>query len=81
MKNINNMKPKTKFGEWLLDMMKRYDCTCADVAKELKTTRQNVRCHIVGISEPSFARVIAYCWMFNSTSNVYDIWELTKEEL
>ena len=36
MKNINNMKPKTKFGEWLLDMMKRYDCTCSDVAKELK---------------------------------------------
>ena len=81
MKTISNMKPKTKFGEWLLDMMKRYDCTCSDVAKELKTTRQNVRCHILGISESSFAWVIAYCWMFNSTTNIYDVWELTKEEL
>ena len=75
------MEPKTKFGEWLLDMMKQYGCTCSDVAKELKTTRQNVRRHIVGISEPSFAWVIAYCWMFNSISDIYDVFELIKEEL
>ena len=80
MKTINDMEPKTKFGEWLFNMMKRYDYTCVDVAKELKTTRQNVRCHILGISKPSFAWVIAYCWMFNSISNIYDVWELTKEE-
>ena len=81
MKTINDMEPKTKFGEWLLDMMKRYDYTCVDVAKELKTTRQNVRCHILGISKPSFAWVIAYCWMFNSISDIYDVFELIKEEL
>lgn len=42
MKHTQDMKPKTKFGRWLLDMMDRYNCSCGDVAKELGTTRQRV---------------------------------------
>lgn len=80
MKHTQDMKPKTKFGRWLLDMMDRYNCSCGDVAKELGTTRQRVRNHIVGVTNPSFVCVIAYCWVFNSTEDVYEIWNLTMEE-
>lgn len=74
------MKPKTKFGRWLLNEMINNEFTCTDVAKRLRTTRQNVRNHIIGVSNPSFAYVIAYCWLFNTIEYLDDIWILTMEE-
>lgn len=80
MKHTHDMKPKTKFGRWLLDKMLGTDFTCGDVAKELGTTRRCVRDHITGVTDPSFVWVIAYCWLFNATEDLSDIWDLTTEE-
>lgn len=80
MKHTYEMKPGTKFGRWLLDKMLDSDFTCEDVANELGTTRQTVSNHINGVTDPSFVWVIAYCWLFNSTEDLNDIWCLTMEE-
>ena len=80
MKRTHDMTPKTKFGRWLLDKMIDAEFTCRDVAKELGTTRQCVRNHITGVTDPSFAWVIAYCWLFNAIEYLNDIWYLTMEE-
>ena len=80
MKHTNKMTPKTKFGRWLLNRMIEAGYTCGSVATELGTTRQTVRNHITGVSDPSFAWVIAYCWYFNALEYLDDIWCLTMEE-
>lgn len=81
MKLTNEMKPKTKFGKWLLDGMIVAGWTCVDVATKLKTTRQCVRNHVNGITKPSYVWVIAYCWMFGVPEYVDDIWQLISEEV
>lgn len=80
MKRTDKMRPKTKFGRWLLDRMIDANYTCEDVANELGTTRQCVRNHIVGVTDPTFVWVIAYCWLFNKMDNLNGIWCLTMEE-
>lgn len=80
MKLTKDMKPKTKFGRWLLDEMNDSGYSCQDVAKELMTTRQNVRHHINGITEPSFAWVIAYCWLFDKMEYLDVVYGLIKKE-
>ena len=79
MKHTNEMSPNTKFGRWLLDRMIGAGYTCGSVAKELGTTRQTVRNHIVGVSKPSFAWVVAYCWYFNALEDLTEIWYSTEE--
>jgi predicted transcriptional regulator len=80
MKHGNKIEPQTKFGKWLLDKMIEVDRSCTDVAKELGTTRQTVWNHITGVSSPSFVWVIAYCWLFNQTENINEIWYMIMEE-
>ena len=80
MKHTSKMKPKTKFGRWLLDKMTDAGFSCEFVAKELGTTRQTIRNHIVGVSNPSYVWVVAYCWYFNSLEDLTDIWYSTMEE-
>lgn len=80
MKHTSKMKPKTKFGMWLLNMMMESEYSCEDVAKKLGTTRQSVRNHITGVINPTFVWVIAYCWLFNVMDDLNDIWNLTMEE-
>ena len=80
MRRTREMIPKTKFGRWLLNNMIKYEYTCGDVAKELGTTRQCVRNHITGITDPTFVWVIAYCWLFNKMEYLNDVWCLTKEK-
>ena len=79
MMHTYEMKPKTKFGRWLLDNMIDHNLSCGDVAKVLGTTRQNVRNHITGVTDPSFVWVIAYCWFFSKIEELDNIWCLTKE--
>lgn len=79
MKRTDKMRPKTKFGRWLLDKMIDNDYTCGDVANELETTRQCVRNHITGVTDPTFVWVIAYCWLFNGIDDLNEIWYLTME--
>lgn len=74
------MKPKTKFGKWLLDNMINSGFTCGDVANKLGTSRQCVRNHITGVTNPTFVWVIAYCWLFNTTEDLDNIWCLIIEE-
>lgn len=80
MKTTKNTKPKTKFGRWLLNRMNETGFTCADVARELGTTRESVWNHITGVADPSFVWVVAYCWLFNSLENLNNIWYLTMEK-
>ena len=80
MGKITVTKPKTKFGRWLINQMNDGLYSCEDVAKELGTTRQCVWYHITGVTNPSFVWVIAYCWLFNETENINDVWHLTMEE-
>lgn len=80
MKHTHEMKPKTKFGRWLLDNMHDSKYSCGDVAKELGTTRQSVANHVNGVINPSFVWVIAYCWLFNAIEELNDVWYLTMEE-
>ena len=79
-KNTMRMKPKTEFGRWLLDKMTDSEFTCGDVARELGTTRQSVWNHISGATDPTFVWVIAYCWLFDATENLNEIWNLTMKE-
>lgn len=76
-----DMKPKTEFGRWLLDNMIDADFTCGDVAKELGTTRQTVRNHITGVTDPTYVWVIAYSWLFGEIEELYDVWNLTQRKL
>lgn len=74
------MNTTTSFGKWLLNEMVDNELTCADVARRLKMTRQSVRNHVVGDVKPSFACVIAYCWLFNCIEKLDNIWNLVTDE-
>ena len=68
--------PETKIGAWLLDNMIKNKMTCADVARELHTTRQIVAYHVNGRTTPSSVWVKAYCDIFND--DVEKIWKLVE---
>ena len=50
--------------------------TCADVARELHTTRQIVAYHVNGRTTPSYVWVKAYCDIFND--DIEKIWKLVE---
>ena len=79
MYKTGDMKPNGRFGNWLFENMVKRDMTCVDVAKLLRSTRQNIRRHINGLSRPQYVWVLAYCNLFDDDPE--KVWRLVLEEL
>lgn len=79
------IKCRTKFGEWLAYNIYYNRLTIKELANRLRLSRAIVNQHVNGTAKPTFAGVIAYCYIFERMSDItFDpeiIYEMVNEEL
>lgn len=75
------MKVKGHFGSWLYDeMAKDRGWTVSELSRKIKVCAETIYSDLRMAHRPPYSRVILYCWIFNSLSELETVWSFVKED-